>query len=132
IMQAYLASRFMRTALVTGGHGGHGLLEQTLARDQGPSRELLLSLVFLSRDTSPSAFDPQRCQELRSCIDMLLRAAQSRDDTNRLDEKALDLYAAALEIDCVLEAVHLHSGKVLRSIVDPLLLKWTSFKSVDG
>lgn len=84
IMQAYLGSRFMDVALTE-----QGFLSAALDGASGPGREFLISLVFRSRDEESSAKEAGD-----TCIGRLLAAAEARPD-----EKSLDLYATALEID---------------------------------
>ncbi|MEV4442798.1 ATP-binding protein, partial [Streptomyces sp. NPDC049577] len=79
IVQAYLGSRYVHIAR-------HARLGGAL-REPGPGRELLIALVLNSR-AAPR--DPGR----REVVDLLLGEA-----ARRTDAKALDLYAAALDID---------------------------------
>ncbi|MFD5268989.1 NACHT domain-containing protein [Streptomyces sp. NPDC058335] len=107
IIQAYLGSRLLDHL---GERGAGDLAEQAL-QPPGPSRELLIALVLLSRGRAASP--PARGQgvraEMRKEIAELVRQAPvgSRPLAHRLcamasrrtdDPKALDLYAAALEI----------------------------------
>jgi hypothetical protein len=98
IMQAYLGSRLIDAAMMEENY-----LEEALEK---PGRELLIALVMHSRSKvaearrhdaseAPVAV-PQSTAGDRSLQALLCRAASGRSD-----EKALDLYAAALEIDSV-------------------------------
>jgi hypothetical protein len=93
LMQAYLGSRLMDAALSDPRH-----LETALAAANGPGRELLIALVLHSR-TSRTVATGTSPPDLTAVRDALTRAAL-RCDNN----KALDMYSAALEIDCVSES----------------------------
>ncbi|OQR60506.1 hypothetical protein B6E66_29510 [Streptomyces maremycinicus] len=108
IIQAYFGCRLLNHL---GERGAGDLAEQAL-QPPGPSRELLIALVLLSRHRA--AHDPSRGHgvraELRKEIAELLRQTpvRGRPLAHRLcaaagrrtdDPKALDLYAAALEIE---------------------------------
>ena len=109
LMQAYLGSRLLDAALQDPGY------RQEALRHPRPGREFLIALVLHSRaaggaasaqpegrrqartglrlprrESSPSA--PERRRRARPAA----QAAAARDDN-----KVLDMYAAALEIDCV-------------------------------
>ncbi len=98
IMQAYLGSRFIDEAMSDPGY------RETALKD--PGREMLLALVMRSRDrgqaTPRDAFSPVRVAtstpdtQLRKFRELLCDAAAHREDA-----KALDLFAAALEIDSI-------------------------------
>jgi hypothetical protein len=84
LMQSYLGSRLLDTALEDPDY-----LKQAVKRPK-PGREFLIALVLRSRGshrTGPTCVGP-------------LRAALAK----REDIKVLDVYAAALEIDCVAAA----------------------------
>jgi hypothetical protein len=87
IMQAYLGSRFMDVVLTE-----PGFLSEALHCKSGPSREFLISLAFRSRDEESNA------EPVRASVGALMEAARER-----WDEKALDLYAAAMEVDSACE-----------------------------
>jgi hypothetical protein len=112
IMQAYLGSRFIHLAMADGQYRQDAL--------KNPGRELLIALVMHSRAKVRQARQngaagvritmagpdgtPRRLQ------DVLVATAGGRDDV-----KALDLYAAALEIDSADEApTHADIAKQLR------------------
>jgi NACHT domain len=88
IMQAYLGSRFMDVVLTE-----PGFLTDALHGESGPSREFLISLAFRSRDADSTAEIG-----VRSSVGELMKAAKGR-----WDEKALNLYATALEVDSACE-----------------------------
>ncbi|WP_263107378.1 ATP-binding protein [Kitasatospora sp. DSM 101779] len=79
ILQAYLGSAFLDVVQ----QDGAGLLERAL---EEPGRELLIALVLRSRRKGETL--------KRATVDLLLEAGRQRRD-----DKALDLFAAALEID---------------------------------
>jgi hypothetical protein len=94
IMQAYLGSRFIDVAMADEPYRREALKE--------PGRELLIALVMLSRaragavpahGVTRTGTMPEST-ELERLRDVLREAAATRNDV-----KALDLYAAALEID---------------------------------
>ncbi|MEU5524970.1 ATP-binding protein [Streptomyces sp. NPDC047860] len=137
IMQAYLGFRVIREL---GEHDVGELIDfvvQSL-RPPGPSRELLVALVLFSRaraarpaeersgiiaDRNQGARklgDPrqQAPASIRSLAGLLYKAAE-----NRTDPKALDLYAAALEI----ESVERMPG-LLKAIADKLEERWRRMK----
>jgi hypothetical protein len=101
IMQAYLGSRLIDHAMADASYRD-GALED-------PGRELLIALVMHSRARARAARPRASTQVLidtgsddrgrRPLRDLLVEAAEGRDDV-----KALDLYAAALEIDSVDDA----------------------------
>src|SRR5512132_2306206 len=96
IMQAYLGSRLIDQAMADPAY------RQGALKD--PGRELLLALVMHSRAKARAARPRPSTtvlvgSERRPLRDLLVEAAEGRDDV-----KALDVYAAALEIDCVDDA----------------------------
>ncbi|GGN88523.1 hypothetical protein GCM10011579_082370 [Streptomyces albiflavescens] len=132
IVQAYFGFR-MLDHLEERGAGE--LVEQSL-QPPGPSRELLVALVLLSRRRaakltaeggSVRAEVEKGMKELRrrapvtgrTLAHRLRAAADGRPD----DPKALDLYAAALEVESVEEHPRLLSG-----IVDTVCDDWALFK----
>jgi NACHT domain len=98
IMQAYLGSRLIDVAMANPEYCGAAL--------DNPGRELLIALIMHSRDKPRAARTGMstRAQSASSrpepgvltLQDLLTKSASARDDT-----KALDLYAAALEIDSI-------------------------------
>jgi hypothetical protein len=98
IMQAYLGSRLIAHAMADPTYRTGALKE--------PGRELLIALVMHSRAKARAARPRASTPVLvdtgtdgtgrQSLRDLLVEAAEGRDDV-----KALDLYAAALEIDSV-------------------------------
>ena len=108
IMQAYLASRFMSTALQDSK-----FQQDAMVSLRSPARELLIALVLYARSV-PGQSDPirkpfyRRTQtssrptlgcDVTSIREVLFGcAAEAKDDV-----KKLDLYAAALEIDSFLD-----------------------------
>ncbi|MET7715462.1 ATP-binding protein [Streptomyces sp. NPDC005407] len=132
IIQAYLGSRMLNHL----GERGAGELIQPVLQPPGPSRELLIALVLLSRQRaadltaeggSVRAEIKKEMKELwrqapvsgRSLAKRLCAAASRRTD----DPKALDLYAAALEVESVEENPTLLSG-----IVSTVRARWDSIK----
>ncbi|HET6949660.1 MAG TPA: ATP-binding protein [Acidimicrobiales bacterium] len=148
LLQAYLGSRCLGTAIES---DGPRFLDEALGldgadtpgrprpagrpahdgddgkarrADTGPSRELLTSLVFMSRSDAPG--DQHEHGErpsdstLQEVVKSLLDAA-----AHRPNEKALDLFAAALEIDRARD----WTGH--REIVDRLWQLWPTFTSQD-
>ncbi|MEU3844574.1 ATP-binding protein [Streptomyces sp. NPDC028635] len=104
ILQAYLGYRLLREM---DDDEINAVVEPAL-RSPGPSRELLIALVLLSRHpAAPPAARPAASQDTapgdgsgpdaRPCLSELL----SRAAANRHDAKYFDLYAAALEMDCI-------------------------------
>ncbi|MHB9858930.1 ATP-binding protein [Streptomyces sp. YIM S03343] len=90
ILQAYLGYRLLREL----GDDEIAAVVEPALHSPGPSRELLIALVLLSRHRAGSA---------RSGHGTSLRLSEllSNAAANRYDAKYFDLYAAALEIDCV-------------------------------
>ncbi|MCC3778452.1 ATP-binding protein [Streptomyces sp. UNOB3_S3] len=131
ILQAYFGHRMLHHL----GEGtAHALVERAL-QPPGPGRELLIALVMLSRRRAADAGPPApgvvaaAKEDLRqwwrrapltgrSLTRRLLQAADRRDDP-----KALDLYAAALEIECVRQ-----QPELLSEIVSALKDDWHSVK----
>jgi hypothetical protein len=107
LIQAYLGSRLMGAALPEASYGdalrGQQLRGQQQGREaHGPSREFLIALVLHSRGNhtfAPSGPQPQPEADAEPDILTPLREAVRA----RTDNKALDMYAAALEIDCLAE-----------------------------
>ncbi|MFJ8534606.1 NACHT domain-containing protein [Streptomyces sp. NPDC093591] len=132
IIQAYFGYRVLNQL---GERGAGDLVEQSL-QPPGPSRELLIALVLLSRRRAAGlrarrggvrAEVKREIEELvrqspvrgHTLADLLCRAADRRTD----DPKALDLYAAAMEIESVEDDPRLLSG-----IVAKARESWTGFK----
>jgi hypothetical protein len=112
IMQAYLASRFMSTALQDSQFQRHAAV-----RLRSPGREFLIALVLYARSVeTPStwamqaSFGSKLSSDVRSIRDVLFDCAAGAED----DVKKLDLYAAALEIDSFLDKPR--HEKIARSI----------------
>ena len=121
IMQAYLGSRLIDHAMADATYRKGAL--------QDPGRELLIALVMHSRAKAREARPRPSTQVLietgndgaeRPLRDLLVEAAASRDDV-----KALDLYAAALEIDSVDDA------PAHPSIAAKLAAQWPRFWARD-
>jgi hypothetical protein len=101
IMQAYLGSRVIEHAMADAAYRDGALKD--------PGRELLIALVMHSRARARAARPRASTQVLidrgtdgtgrQPLRDLLVEAAEGRDDV-----KALDLYAAALEIDSIDDA----------------------------
>jgi hypothetical protein len=112
IMQAYLASRFMSTALQDSQFQRHAV-----GRLRSPGREFLIALVLYARseDTpftgaTQASSGSKLGSDVRSIRDVLFDCAARAED----DVKKLDLYAAALEIDSFLDKSR--HEKIARSI----------------
>ncbi|MGJ5748991.1 NACHT domain-containing protein [Streptomyces puniciscabiei] len=107
ILQAYLGSSFLDAVQ----QASDGTLETALS---DPGRELLIALIMRSR-RAPDA--PQK-----DTIKLLMDAADGRRD-----DKALDLYAAALEIDTgtIEDSAHTDIAKVL-------LQRWPNLNEGDA
>jgi hypothetical protein len=103
ILQAYLGYRLLREVA---DDKLDAVVEPAL-RSPGPSRELLIALVLLSRHrAAPTATRPatapHTAPRARSSPDTPPRLSEllSSAAANRHDAKYFDLYSAALEIDC--------------------------------
>ncbi|SDN69799.1 hypothetical protein SAMN04487981_106226 [Streptomyces sp. cf386] len=132
IIQAYFGYRVLSHL---GERGAGELVEQAL-QPPGPSRELLMALVLLSRRRAAALRAPSGGirVEVKSQIEELLRRSPVRGHSlaHRLctaarrrtdDPKALDLYAAAVEIESVEDAPRLLDG-----IVGEVRRRWPGFK----
>jgi hypothetical protein len=124
LMQAYLGSRLLDVALREPGYWEEAL------QHPGPGREFLIALVLRSRSTErtggvpgpaghPSVTSAKRPRHLgippaqaqQNLVAPLRQAAAQRDDN-----KVLDIYAAALEIDCdAAEPAHHDIAKEIRN-----------------
>ncbi|MFD4715436.1 NACHT domain-containing protein [Streptomyces sp. NPDC058430] len=107
ILQAYLGSRLLETVQ----QNSASYLKNALAE---PGRELLIALIMRSRfkrDTTPQ----------RATVELLIAAAEVRQD-----DKALDLFAAALEIDTGRANDSLHE-----KIAKTILSRWPEIKTGD-
>ncbi|MFH8935460.1 ATP-binding protein [Streptomyces griseosporeus] len=100
ILQAYLGFRLLKEM----SDAEIDAVVRPALRSPGPSRELLIALVLLSRHradpvTGRTRGTPgrEKSHDARPNLAELLRAAAA----DRHDAKYFDLYAAALEIDCV-------------------------------
>ncbi|MGC0334621.1 hypothetical protein RKD23_007611 [Streptomyces sp. SAI-170] len=113
ILQAYLGSSFLDIVQ----QDSESALKDSLT---DPGRELLISLIMRSRRNGGS----QRNGEIppqRSTVDLLVNAAETRQD-----DKAFDLYAAALEIDTGKKNDSRH-----RDIARRLRERWPELKDGD-
>jgi NACHT domain len=127
LIQAYLGSRLLDVALADPGY-----CEQAL-KHPGPGREFLIAMVLRSRANDAAGMwqpdpagaaaagarqarrkkTPARANVQQRYVDPLRKAAGKRDDN-----KVLDMYAAALEIDCgAAEPAH-------RAIADKIKAQW--------
>lgn len=134
LMQAYLGSRLMDAALQDPGYR-----EEALRHPQ-PGREFLIALVLHSRAAKqPGARGPgPGRRQLRTGLRLARRVSvpSAQDDPARLgllpqaaasrdDNKVLDMYAAALEIDCVAaEPAHTAIAEQIRN-------QWTQIHAHD-
>jgi hypothetical protein len=119
IMQAYLGSRLIDVAMADARYRQDAL--------EDPGRELLIALVLHSRaearsarPTTASARATRNGGARRVHRDLLRQAARGRTGV-----KALDLYAAALEIDSVDDA------PVHRAIAEDLQQDWPTISAQD-
>jgi len=119
IMQAYLGSRLIDVAMADARYRQDAL--------EDPGRELLIALVLHSRaearsarPTTASARATRNGGARRVHRDLLRQAARDRTGV-----KALDLYAAALEIDSVDDA------PVHRAIAEDLQQDWPTISAQD-
>lgn len=132
IIQAYFGYRMLYRL---GERDAGELIEQAL-QPPGPSRELLIALVLLSRRRAAdrSAVRGGVTTELKRELRERWRRApvHGRPMAHRLltaanrrpaDPKALDLYTAALEVESVED-----TPKLLDDIVRTVHLRWRSFK----
>ncbi|MGW3117318.1 ATP-binding protein [Streptomyces sp. NPDC001107] len=132
ILQAYFGFRVLHHL---GERGGGELVEQAL-QPRGPSRELLIALVLLSRRRAAelTATGGSIQAEVKKGLGELVRQSPVRGRTlaHRLfvaanlrteDPKALDLYAAAIEIESVEE-----NPRLLEDIVAKVREGWPRVK----
>lgn len=132
IIQAYFGYRVLWQL----GERGAGELVEQVLQPPGPSRELLMALVLLSRrraarvrarregvraEVTKEVEERLRRSRVRghTLAHRLCKAAERRTD----DPKALDLYAAAVEIESVED-----SPRLLGDILDEVRGTWTGFK----
>lgn len=132
IIQAYFGYRVLRQL----GERGAGELVEQVLQPPGPSRELLMALVLLSRrraarvrarreglraEVTKEVEERLRRSRARghTLAHRLYRAAERRTD----DPKALDLYAAAVEIESVEDV-----PRLLGDILDEVRRTWAGFK----
>jgi NACHT domain-containing protein len=109
LMQAYLGSRLLGVALQERAYWQEAL------QHPGPGREFLIALVLRSRATDgrggwwPGPADHKTVSKTRRSRDLSTRPAQVQESlvaplrqaaAQRDDNKVLDIYAAAFEIDC--------------------------------
>lgn len=125
IMQAYLGSRFVAEALAA-GKVDTVLCDEFLQEglNAGPSREFLLALVFLSREVPWDQAGELHRRRVESCVRTLCDAADDRH-SQRADEKSLDIYTAALEIDFAC------NGAQLAHLTDSIVKRWRTLQSRD-
>lgn len=132
IIQAYFGYRLLNQL----GERGAGQLVEEALQPPGPSRELLIALVLLSRAREAGLPDPGsgiRAVVRRSVADRVRQstvggrtpAQRLRDAASRRtdDPKALDLYAAAVEIESA-EADPRHLGDIVAAV----RARWPAFK----
>ena len=122
IMQAYLGSRLIDHAMADPTYRAGALRE--------PGRELLIALVMHSRAKARAARPRPSTRvvisantegtETQPLRDVLIQAAEGRDDV-----KALDLYAAAVQIDSI-DSAPAHSR-----IATKLVKQWPQFWARD-
>ncbi len=122
IMQAYLASRLIDVAMADPGFRDHALANSR--------REFLIALVMHSRARlqTPRSDGAARGSRLAAQPGAAGRTPQEflcREASRRTDAKALDLYAAALQIDSV-EKQPAHSD-----IAEKLEEKWPDIRAKD-
>ncbi|MFC8094927.1 ATP-binding protein [Streptomyces sp. NPDC057301] len=132
IIQAYFGYRVLWQL----GERGAGELVEQVLQPPGPSRELLMALVLLSRrraarvrarregvraEVTKEVEERLRRSRVRghTLAHRLCKAAERRTD----DPKALDLYTAAVEIESVED-----SPRLLGDILDEVRGTWTGFK----
>jgi hypothetical protein len=124
LMQAFLGSQLMGAAL-----RDRDYLKEALCRAAGPGREFLIALVLRSRSElleeeagqQPGAVDSPQDSCAAVCHKLAKAAAC------RTDNKALDIYAAALEIGSIApdhRRAHLDLAKQIRG-------KWPTIRSGD-
>ncbi|MGP3980414.1 NACHT domain-containing protein [Streptomyces sp. KR80] len=131
ILQAYFGFRMLRHL---GEHRAGALIAQML-QPPGPSRELLIALVLLSRERAASRAGERSSvtAEAKKYVHGVLQQAPLSGKTiaerlydaanERMDPKAFDLYAAALEIESVEDR-----PRLLKAITDKLQARWHSIK----
>jgi hypothetical protein len=134
LIQAFLGSRLLDAALQDPGY-----LAAALAQP-GPGRELLIALVLRSRATPGAGTLPPRSAGLQGMSarrSRRPRASSGQDGPhtfvaslrqaagNRDDNKVLDIYAAAIEIDCdAAEPAH-------RAVAEEIKDRWSRIHSQD-
>lgn len=132
ILQAYFGYRMLYRL----GERGAGELVERALQPPGPSRELLIALVLLSRRRAAdrSAKGGSVTAELKKWEEEFRRQAPVRGrplahrlltaaDRRPADPKALDLYTAALEVESVED-----DPRLLRTIVRTVHHRWQGFK----
>ncbi|GAA3372021.1 hypothetical protein GCM10020367_25310 [Streptomyces sannanensis] len=131
IIQAYLGFRMLRHLRE---RCAGGIVEETL-HPPGPSRELLIALVLLSRDRVielASQGGGIRAEAKKSAKELWRQAplsgrtlAQRLCDAadRRTDPKAFDLYAAALEIESMED-----DPRLLKTVIDNVQANWHSIR----
>ncbi|WP_372406030.1 ATP-binding protein [Streptomyces luteireticuli] len=131
ILQAYLGFRMLRHL----GADPTRELVRTALQPPGPSRELLIALVLLSRDVSVRTAAPEpgvraglkedlRTWRRTALGQRPLAHALNRAAEQREDPKALELYAAALEVESARDV-----PEELGAIVSGIRARWAG---IDG
>ncbi|TQN42929.1 hypothetical protein FHU33_2343 [Blastococcus colisei] len=129
ILQAYLGSLLLDEVIVS-----KDFRDAALRAPKRPGRELLIALVLMSRrragpdigagglsaDNPITGDDAVELARLRDLVSALVKRA-----SRRKDNKALDMFAAALEIDSVLDAPQHHD--IARSVSEA----WGTFTASD-
>ncbi len=133
LMQAYLGSRLLDTALQDPGYYRKAL------ESPRPGREFLIALVLHSRAAAGTGTaHPDRGQRVRTGLRLARRpnSPSTQNDSaglafltqtaaRRDDNKVLDMYAAALEIDCVAgEPAHV-------AIAEQIVANWPQIHAHD-
>jgi len=133
LVQAYLGSRLLDVALRDPDYRAEAL------RRPGPGREFLIALILRSRAAEHAAAsqpaqggdrpvprarrrakDLPAAQDVHDFVTLLRQAAADRDDS-----KVLDMYAAALEIDCAA------SGPSHQAIAEEIEDRWPRIYAQD-
>ncbi|MFJ9844384.1 hypothetical protein ACIRYZ_28795 [Kitasatospora sp. NPDC101155] len=117
VMQAYLGSRLLETALADPGYLNDALCDPADRVD--PGKEFLIALVLCSR----AAPDPDGQARKRANTELtrrLLRRAATPDGTKAI--KLINAFAAAFEIDSASDQPRIHD------IADQLKKRWNDLK----
>lgn len=141
-MQAYLGARFVADAVRARDHSHGGPTHPTVLDEQyldealgaGPSREFLQSLVFLSREEprvppgEASGTDATaRRERIGGCVTKLRKSTtgDGGPGVRREDDKALDMFTAALELDFAC------SCRQLADLADTIASRWPGLRARD-